>query len=76
MIDISRSLWHRAVVKNRSKLKAHIAALNRIRSLSECCARRAGAVDRFPFEGQRQLPERNRKEREAAEKALAICYLR
>ena len=26
-------------------------------------------MDRFQFEGQRHLPERNRKEREAAEKA-------
>ena len=62
-----------AVVKNRPKLKAYLTSLNSIRSLAESCSRQltgwAGAVDRFQFEGQRHLPERNRKEREAAEKA-------
>ena len=71
-----------AVVKNRPKLKAHIAALNRIRSLAESCARQltgwAAAVDRFPFQGRRHLPEHNRKEREAVEKArdFRLSFLR
>jgi four helix bundle protein len=71
-----------AVVKNRPKLKAHIDSLSRIRFLAESCARQltgwAGAVDRFPFDGQRHLPERNRKEREAAEKArdFRLSFLR
>ena len=61
-----------AVVKNRPKLRGYTSALNRIRSLAESCSRQltgwAGAVERFPFEGQRHLPECKRQEVRAAEK--------
>ncbi len=62
-----------AVVKDRPKLKRHVDALQRIRALAESCARQltgwASAVDRLPFEGRRQLPERERESREAVRKA-------
>ncbi len=62
-----------AVVKERPKLKSHAAALQQIRALAESCARQltgwSGAVDQFPFQGRRHLPERERAPREAARKA-------
>ena len=62
-----------AVVKDRPKLKRYIAALQRIRALAESCARQltgwAGAVDKLPFEGRRQLPEKERQSRQTAQKA-------
>ena len=62
-----------AVVKNRPKLKRHVGSLQRIRELAESCARQltgwAGAVDRLSFEGRRQMPERERGPRAAAQKA-------
>jgi four helix bundle protein len=62
-----------AVVRDRPKLKRYIAALQQIRSLAESCARQltgwAGAVDKFPFEGRRHLPEKERATRESAHKA-------
>src|SRR5262245_22106404 len=46
-----------AVVKDRPKLKRYVAALNRIRTLAESCARQLtgweGALDKLPFEGRR-----------------------
>ena len=71
-----------AAVKNRPKLKAHVGSLNRIRALAESCSRQltgwAGAVDRFPFEGQRHLPQRQRQARDTAEKAreFRLTFLR
>ncbi len=62
-----------AVVKDRPKLKRHVAALQKIRALAESCARQlsgwAGAVEKLPFEGQRHLPEKDRSAREKAQKA-------
>jgi four helix bundle protein len=62
-----------AVVKDRPRLKQHAAALQRIRALAESCARQltgwAGAVDKLPFEGRRHLPEKDRKSRQAEQKA-------
>ena len=62
-----------AVVKDRPKLKRYIAALQRIRTLAESCARQltgwAGAVDKLPFEGRRHLPQQQRTQREGEEKA-------
>jgi four helix bundle protein len=62
-----------AVVKDRPKLRRYVAALQRIRSLAESCARQltgwAGAVEKLPFEGKRQMPQPRRAQREAARKA-------
>ena len=62
-----------AVVKDRPKLKRYLAALQRIRTLAESCARQltgwAGAVDQLPFEGRRHLPRQQRSQREAEHKA-------
>jgi four helix bundle protein len=62
-----------AVVKDRPKLKRYVSALQRIRNLAESCARQltgwAGALDKLPFEGQRHMPQRQRSQREAADKA-------
>jgi len=62
-----------AVVKDRPKLKRYVAALQRIRSLAESCARQltgwAGALDELPFEGRRHLPRQQREQRDAAQKA-------
>jgi len=62
-----------AVVKDRPKLKRYVGALQRIRALAESCARQltgwAGAMDKLPFQGRRQLTERQRAPREAAQKS-------
>ena len=62
-----------AVVKGRPKLKRYLSALQRIRALAESCARQltgwAGAVDKLPFEGRRHLPQQQRAQRQAAQKA-------
>ncbi len=62
-----------AVVKDRPKLKRHLSALQRIRSLAESCARQltgwAGSLDNLSFEGRRHLPRQQRVQREAAQKA-------
>lgn len=62
-----------AVVKDRPKLQRYVAALKNIRALAESCARQltgwAGSIDRFPFEGPRQLPEKERDSRDVAQKA-------
>ena len=71
-----------AVVKDRPKLQRCLAALQRIRTLAESCARQltgwAGAVDKLPFEGRRHLPEKERSSREMAQKArnFRINFLR
>ena len=62
-----------AVVKDRPRLKRYVAALQRIRSLAESCARQltgwAGAVDSLPFDGRRHLPQQQRAQRAGEEKA-------
>jgi hypothetical protein len=62
-----------AVVKNRPKLRRHVSALQRIRTLAESCARQltgwAGAVDKLPFDGRRHLPQQRRSQRQAEQKA-------
>ena len=62
-----------AVVKDRQKLKPIVQRLQQIRSLAESCARQltgwSGAVDKLPFEGKRHLPEKERSERQIAQKA-------
>jgi four helix bundle protein len=62
-----------AVVKERPKLKRYLSALQRIRALAESCARQltgwAGAVEKLPFDGKRHLPQPQRAQREAAQKA-------
>ena len=62
-----------AVVKSRPRLKPYAEALQRIRNLAESCTRQltgwAGAVDKLPFEGRRHLPQQQRAQREAAQKA-------
>jgi four helix bundle protein len=49
-----------AVVKDRPKLKTHIAALQKIRESAESCSRQlsgwAGVVDKFPSDGRREVP--------------------
>src|SRR5262249_9102193 len=50
-----------AVVKDRPKLKIHVATLQKIRESAESCARQlgswAGAMDKSPSEGHRHFPE-------------------
>jgi four helix bundle protein len=62
-----------AVVKDRPKLKKHVAALQNIRSLAESCARQltgwAGSIDKLPFEGRRQMPAKTREGREKQQSA-------
>jgi four helix bundle protein len=71
-----------AVVKNRPKLKPYLAVLQKIRSLADSCARQltgwSGAVDKLPFQGTRYLGQRERNQREAAEKArnFKVNFLR
>jgi len=66
-----------AVVKDRPKLKRYLATLQRIRSLAESCARQltgwAGAVDKFPFEGRRHLPEKERQSRQSTQKSRDLA---
>jgi four helix bundle protein len=71
-----------AVIKDRARLKPHLASLDHIRTLAESCARQltgwAGAVDRFPFEGPRHLSERERQARDAVDKVreFRLAFLR
>jgi four helix bundle protein len=62
-----------AVVKDRPKLRRHVAALQRIRALAESCARQltgwAGSLDNLSFEGRRHMPRQQREQREAEQKA-------
>ncbi|MEA3213285.1 MAG: hypothetical protein QOE70_6342 [Chthoniobacter sp.] len=62
-----------AVVKDRPRLKPHVAALLELRALAESCARQltgwAQAVDKLPFAGPRHLPAEERKTREKSGKA-------
>jgi len=62
-----------AALKDRPKLKQHVAAMQKIRTLAESCARQlagwAGAVDQFSFKGKRHLPEKERQSRESAQKS-------
>ena len=61
-------LDHLCVVQDRPKLKRHLAALQRIRSLAESCARQltgwSGSMDKLPFEGRQHLPQKLRATRE------------
>ena len=54
-----------AVVKNRPRLKRHLAALQEIRELSESCARQltgwASSLDKLTFEGRRHMSARERE---------------
>ena len=54
-------------------MKRYVAALQRIRALAESCARQlagwAGAVDKLPFAGRRQLPEKERQSRQTAQQS-------
>lgn len=65
-----------AVVKDRPRLKRYITALQRIRALAESCARQltgwAGSIDRFRFEGRRQLSDKERASREKVQKARSF----
>jgi len=62
-----------AAVNDRPKLKPFARPLQDIRTLAESCSRQlngwGGAVDRLPFDGRRQLPEKDRQTREAIQKA-------
>lgn len=62
-----------AVVKDRPKLKRHVAALQRIRALAESCARQltgwAGSIEDSPVKGKRHLTGEVREQREVAQKA-------
>ena len=62
-----------AVVRDRPKLARYLAALKKIRSLAESCARQltgwSGSIEKLPFTGRRHLPEQERGRREVADKA-------
>lgn len=61
------------VVKDRPELKGYVTQLDRIRSLAEARARQltgwSGAIEKLPFNGRRQLPQKERVSREMADKA-------
>jgi four helix bundle protein len=61
-----------AVVQDRPKLKPIVRQLQHIRALAESCARQltgwSGSIEKLPFEGRRQLPEKERARREVADK--------
>jgi four helix bundle protein len=63
-----------AVVKDRPGLRKYAAALDRIRQLAESCARQltgwTGAVEKLPFDGKRRMPEKVKRTRETARKAV------
>ncbi len=63
-----------AAVKDRPRLRRHVAALLRIRALAESCARQltgwSGAIEGFPFQGRRHLGRQERGSREVARKAV------
>jgi four helix bundle protein len=65
-----------AVVKDRPKLKRHVAQLQNIRALAESCARQltgwSGSIEKLPFNGRRHLPEKERVTRESAQKAKSF----
>ena len=71
-----------AVVHDRPKLKPIVRQLEQIRTLAESCARQltgwSGSIEKLPFEGRRQLPEKERASRAAAEKAkgFRLSFLR
>jgi len=62
-----------AVIKDRPGLRKHLPALDHIRELSESCARQltgwAASVDKFPFAGQRRIPEKSKRSRDPVKKA-------
>jgi len=62
-----------AVVMDRPRLKRYVPALQKIRALTESCARQltgwAGAIDDSPVKGKRHLTGEVRERREVAQKA-------
>jgi four helix bundle protein len=62
-----------AVVKDRPKLRPHLAHLREIRVLAESCARQltawTGSLEASPVQGKRHLSGPVREQREAADKA-------
>lgn len=71
-----------AVVQDRPKLKPIIRQLQEIRKLAESCCRQltgwSGSIEKLPFQGRRQLPEKERAARAVAQKARdsRITWLR
>jgi four helix bundle protein len=61
------------VVRGRPEVKEYASSLDRIRILAESCSRQltgwSVAVERLPFQGRRQLPDREKSVRESIEKA-------
>jgi len=62
-----------AVVLDRPRLKPIVGQMQTIRALAESCARQltgwSGSIAKLPFEGRRQLPEKERQTRQTAQKA-------
>jgi len=61
-----------AVVRDRAALRKYGAAFDRIRALAESCSKQlmawSASVEKFPFEGQRRIPEKIKRSRETAKK--------
>lgn len=62
-----------AVVHDRPKLKSFVRQLQTIRTLAESCARQltgwSSSIEKLPFEGRRQLPQKERQTRQIAQNA-------
>lgn len=61
-----------AVVQDRPNFKPVIHQLRQIRELAEACSRQltgwSGSIEKLPFEGRRQLPEKERSRRNVVDK--------
>ena len=61
-----------AVVRDRAALRKYGPALDRIRALAESCSRQlmswSGSLEKLSFAGQRRMPEKVKRTREAAKK--------
>ena len=62
-----------AVVQDRPKLKPIVRQMQQIRTLAESCARPltgwSCSIEKLPFEGRRQMPEKERASRTLVQKA-------
>lgn len=61
-----------AVVRDRAALRKYGAAFDRIRTLAQSCSKQlmawSASVEKFPFEGQRRIPEKIKRSRDTAKK--------
>jgi four helix bundle protein len=71
-----------AVVRDRPRLQPIARRLQSIRALAESCSRQLtawwGSIETLPFEGRRQMPDKERQTRQTAQKAkdFRVNFLR